>query len=366
MTVTLKARASGDSPVPAHPAFTRALVGWYRRSARDLAFRQTQDPWRILVAEVVLQQTRVEQGAKRLSRFLDRYPTPAALASASEDDVLREWEGLGYYRRATNLWRAARAIVEEHGGKVPPSVRALEALPGVGPYTAGAVASIAFGQPVPAVDGNAARVLSRLFMVDDTLGTAAADRRLREHARSLHGSADPGVINQALMELGSLVCTPQDALCGECPVSRWCQARAAGEVDSYPVRPERAPVPEVEVAFAVVEWEGRVLAVRRKQGALLSGLWSLPGGDIEAAETFEAAARRHIRAWGVQPLKLEEIARQRKVFSSRVWDACVFRCSAREPVQGAPGALWLGARDLERVPFVPFHREILTSIGAPR
>jgi A/G-specific adenine glycosylase len=343
----------------------RALVQWYRKSARDLAFRGTQDPWRILVAEVVLQQTRVEQGAERLARFLDRYPDPAALAGATDDEVLREWEGLGYYRRATNLRKAAVVIVESHGGKVPSTVADLRALPGVGPYTAGAVASIAFGAPVPAVDGNAARVLARLFMMEETVGTAGAARRLDEHALSLHGSADPGAINQALMELGSLVCTPRDPHCGDCPVSRWCQARAAGEVGSYPVRPQSRALPEVEVAFAIVEWEGRVLAVRRKQGALLSGLWSLPGGELGPSETFEGAARRHLREWGVETTGLEEVSRQRKVFSSRVWQARVFRAKAGGSSPGRAGALWLAAGDLERVPFVPFHREILARIGVP-
>lgn len=352
--------------MPARPAFVRALVEWYRKNARDLEFRRTQDPWRVLVAEVVLQQTRVDQGGARVARFLERFPTPESLARASEDDVLREWEGLGYYRRATNLHAAARAIAKEHGGTVPSDPGDLGRLPGVGPYTAGAVASIAFGKAVPAVDGNAARVLSRLFMVGETLGTAAADRRLREHALSLHGSADPGSINQAVMELGSLVCTPRDPACGDCPVSRWCQARAAGEVDAYPVRPERTPVPEVGVAFAIVEWEGRVLAVRRKKGALLSGLWSLPGGELEPAETFEAAARRSVRQWGVSPKGLEEVSRQRKVFSSRVWDARVFRCRAGGVAPGAGGALWLTVGDLQRVPFVPFHREILAAVGFPK
>jgi len=351
--------------VPARPAFVRALVAWYRRSARDLEFRRTRDPWRVLVAEVVLQQTRVEQGSARLRRFLERYPTPRDLAASSEEEVLREWEGLGYYRRATSLRAAAAHIVERHGGQVPSGPTDLRALPGVGPYTAGAVASIAFGKPVPAVDGNAARVLSRLFMVGEELGTAASGRQLREHALSLHGGADPGTINQALMELGALVCTARAPRCGECPVSRWCQARAAGEVASYPVRPRRRALPEVEVAFAVVEWEGRVLAVRRKQGALLSGLWSLPGGDLEPAETFEAAARRYVRRWGVQPSEMEEVSHQRKVFSSRVWDARVFRCTARGRGDTPGGVLWLSARDLERVPFVPFHREILASLGAP-
>ncbi len=349
----------------ARPAFVRALVEWYGQSARDLEFRRTQDPWRVLVAEVVLQQTRVEQGAARLLRFLERYPTPWSLADASEDDVLREWEGLGYYRRATNLREAAKRIVQDHGGRVPRGHAELLKLPGVGKYTAGAVASIAFGQPVPAVDGNASRVLSRLFMVGETLGTGAADRQLRDHAGSLHGAADPGTVNQALMELGALVCTPRDPRCTMCPVRRWCQARAAGEVTAYPFRPASRKLPEVEVAFAVVEWEGRVLAVRRKRGALLSGLWSLPGGDLGPAETFESAAGRHIAAWGVGHSPLEEVARQRKVFSSRVWDARVYRCQARGRGRVADGVLWLSAPDLERVPFVPFHREILAGIGVP-
>ncbi|PZN08590.1 MAG: A/G-specific adenine glycosylase, partial [Bacillota bacterium] len=201
------------------PAEVRSrLLHWYDRCRRDLPWRRTRDPYAILVSEIMLQQTRVETALPYYRRFLERFPTVERLAAATEAEVLRAWQGLGYYGRARNLWRAARAIVQRHGGRVPAEWEALIALPGIGEYTAGAVLSIAFGQPVAAVDGNAERVLARLFGIDDDLSRAPGRRAVRERAAELVASPRPGDVNQAVMELGATICTPREPACGNCPV----------------------------------------------------------------------------------------------------------------------------------------------------
>jgi A/G-specific adenine glycosylase len=265
-----------------------ALLAHYDRHARELPWRRDANPYRVLVSEIMLQQTRVETVKGYYDAWLDRFPTVEALAGASEDDVLKAWEGLGYYRRARNLLRAARQVREEWGGDVPSAYDDLRTLPGVGEYTAGAVASIAFGEAVPAVDGNVKRVLSRLF--DRARPTV---KWLREVAADLVDPGRPGDWNQALMELGATVCTPRSPRCSVCPLGRHCAARAHG---TQPARPERGParsVPSVEIALAVPHLDGRVLLVRRPDGGLLGGMWAFPERELdpEGAGSFTDRSR---------------------------------------------------------------------------
>ncbi len=346
------------------PQARAALLRWYRAHARDLPFRRTKDPYAILVTEVALQQTRISAGQPFLARFLKQFPTVEALAKADEDEVLRAWEGLGYYRRARLLRQAAREIVSRHGGMVPASFEELRDLPGVGPYTAGAVASRAFGLPVPAVDGNAARVLSRLFLVDLQVKSGTGLRAYRELAGRLLDPKDPGAFNEALMELGSLVCLPRRPRCGRCPLSRHCKALKGDKVAKSPPRAPRPALPEVEVAFALVERQGRVLAVRRGRGALLAGLWGLPGGEVRAEESPEETLAYHLGRYGLKLEASEEVDRRRKEFSSRVWDARVFSCRVEGRARLLEHARWFTPADREKVPFVPFQRELLDGLKA--
>ncbi len=226
-----------------------ALLAWYRAYARDLPWRRTTDPWAILVSEVVLQQTRVEQAIPYFERLLARFPTPQTLAAAPLEELLRIWQGLGYYRRAENLWRAAQAIAREG---FPRTYTGLLRLPGLGPYTAGAVASIAFGEPVPAVDGNVRRVLARYFALADP-----APGELTRRAAGLVWSADPGTWNQALIELGATLCTPRRPACGACPLGAGCRGRA--DPGRYPARRGRR----------VREWRLTALVLRGRRGPVL-------------------------------------------------------------------------------------------------
>jgi A/G-specific adenine glycosylase len=224
-------------------------------------------------------------------RFLGHFPDVLALAEAPLDDVLKSWEGLGYYARARNLHAAAREVVTSYGGELPRDAEGLRRLPGIGPYTAGAIASMAFGRPEPAVDGNARRVLSRLFDLDAPT-RAALDGAARELLTSC-GRA--GELNQAIMDVGGAICTPKRPRCGDCPLEGDCVARARGTVAERPPPRSRKPLPHQDVAVGVVWKDGRLLIARRPEDALLGGLWEFPGGKIEPNETARAAVERELR-----------------------------------------------------------------------
>lgn len=252
-----------------------ALLRHFDAHRRAMPWRDTADPYAIWVSEVMLQQTRVDTVRPYYERWLSRFPTVDALADAPLDEVLREWQGLGYYSRARNLHRAARLVRERHGGAVPGDPAALRELPGVGDYTAGAVASMAFGVVVPAVDGNVRRVLARVYDLADP-----RPAELRELAGALVPLDRPGDFNQALMELGATICTPRSPDCRVCPIAEWCVARARGVQEERPAPKRRRPVPEVVIPTAVVaRADGALLLVRRPETGLLAGLWEFPAED---------------------------------------------------------------------------------------
>jgi A/G-specific adenine glycosylase len=275
-------------------AFRRALLAAYRRGARDLPWRRTREPYRIWLAEIMLQQTRVETVVPYYKRFLEAFPTMGDLAAAREDRVLKLWEGLGYYSRARNLHRAAKEIVKRWGGEIPRTAAELESLPGIGRYTAGAVASIAFGERAPVVDGNVKRVLARVFAIRDSIDAPATVGRLWEAAAVLLAPRDPGAFNQALMEHGARLCVPRHPRCGRCPVRQLCDAHALGIQDKLPRRRAKKASPHFEAVAAAIEKNGRFLIGKRPPGGLLGGLWELPGGKVEPGETHEQALAREI------------------------------------------------------------------------
>ena len=279
--------SGGSLPLP--PKSIRALhadlARWYASAARDLPWRRTRDPYAIWISEAMLQQTRVEVVIGYWQRFLARFPTLADLARASEDDVLALWSGLGYYSRARSLRAAARILVEQHGGRFPHTRVELEALPGIGPYTAGALLSIAFDEPEPLVDGNVARVFARLFGLEVPVGSSALTKRAWELARALvpaRGDRDPnpGTWNQALMELGATVCTPKAPRCGACPLASPCDAKRTGRTEELPRIAARRPSVEVQLEVLLVRREDRVLLVRRPRGTRMSGMWELPTREL--------------------------------------------------------------------------------------
>jgi A/G-specific adenine glycosylase len=298
------------------PEISHRLLAWFFANRRELAWREEADPYRIWVSEVMLQQTRAETVSAYYPRFLERFPDLASLARAEEQQVLKAWEGLGYYGRARNLHRAARALVERHGGRLPDDLQALEALPGVGAYTAAALASIAFARPCPAVDGNVIRVVSRLLAEPGDPGASPLRRRVRLFVEASFQRYHPGWINQAWMELGALVCRPSPA-CPGCPLGFACRALRQGRVRELPQR-RPSPAPPVRRGFLFLLLPSRVrpglraelaaamadppalgrrlrerglplLLARRPSRGLLGGLWELPNALEQNPVTFESA-----------------------------------------------------------------------------
>ena len=276
-----------------------ALLRWYGRHQRKLPWRRTDDPYAIWISEVMLQQTQVQTVIPYWRRFLERFPDVEALASASLPDVLVLWSGLGYYSRARALQRAAQIIAADHGGKLPSTAEHLRTLPGFGRYTAGAVASIAFGERTPAVDGNVARVLSRVFLVDEPTGTSARERRIWALAGALVQGERPGHLNQALMELGAVVCRSRNPVCLLCPIRSHCKALHLGRVAQIP--PPRPRPVKTMLRFAVAVWrsKGRFLVARRPDEGLFGGLWELPCAALTSdvgLTAIESALRRMLGA----------------------------------------------------------------------
>ncbi len=291
-------RAMATDEIPPSPslrASRRALTAWYRRQKRDLPWRRTRDPYAIWVSEVMLQQTRVDTVAPRFTRWLARFPTVSALARAPLDDVLAEWAGLGYYARARHLHAAAREVEARWGGALPDDPAAVRALPGIGRYTAGAILSIAFARREPVLDGNVIRVLTRLHALDGDPRAPALQVRLWALAGELVSDGDPGEVNQALMELGAMVCAPRRPACLVCPLARDCAAHRAGDEERYPspTKPTRVVAVE-QVAVALLRGE-RVLLARRPPAGLWGGLFELPSGEPRAGEPLPDAARRIAR-----------------------------------------------------------------------
>ena len=349
----------------------RTLLGWFRKNRRPLPFRESPDAWRVWVSEVMLQQTRVEAMLPRYEDFVGRFPNPGTLAEASEDEVLAAWAGLGYYGRARALHRAARQLAAE-GRAIPQTAESLRRLPGIGDYTAAAIASIAFGEPAVAVDGNVRRVLSRLFMVEGFRGRAPFEGRIREladHLMEADGARDPGDWNQALMELGATVCTPAVPRCGRCPVREFCWSRVAGRQTEFPERPPRPPAVSVRLAVAVVrDREGRILVFRRGESPM-RGLYELPCGEYRGDESAAAALVREASSrYGVRLEPARELAGFRHTVMNRRIAVVPFEADLLEPAPSGivPGGRFVHPRDLDRVPSGSMLRKALQRVGSAR
>ncbi|HEX5133484.1 MAG TPA: A/G-specific adenine glycosylase [Candidatus Krumholzibacteria bacterium] len=351
---------------PHSSTITKNLLAWYRRSRRDLPWRGTRDPYRIWVSEVMLQQTQVATVIPYYERFLARFPDITALAAAPLDDALKLWEGLGYYARARNLHTAAREVVANMGGTLPRDPAAFRSLRGVGEYIAAAVTSIAFDEPVVVVDGNVKRFIARLFALTDSVDRPAGTRRVREHADALLDRGAPGDFNQALMEIGALVCRPSGPRCGECPVAGDCLAFRAGEAEAFPVRDARRDIPTQRIAIGVVERDGRVLITRRKESGMLGGLWEFPGGKIADGESPEDACRREIREEVNLVVEVgERVASVRHAYTHLRVQIDVFACryaGGEVTLDGPTDYRWILLEETSEYAFPKANHKFLTAL----
>ncbi len=268
------------------------LLKWYKKSARDLPWRKTNDPYAIWISEIMLQQTQVRTVIPYYRKFLKRLPTVTKCASARLDTVLKLWEGLGYYTRVRNIHRTAKIIVKDFQGKLPRSSVELNKLPGIGRYTANALASIAFDENVPVVDGNVTRVLCRLFRIKEYPKKPTLQKKLWDIASQLLPSRQPGMFNQAMMELGAVICTPADPSCNHCPVNQYCKANKYNEQLKLPAKPVSKNIP-VKKSIAVVIHKGeKLLITKRKTEGLLGGLWELPHFEHKKENIKKQVARQ--------------------------------------------------------------------------
>ena len=323
-------------PPERREALRARLLEWYDRQKRDLPWRRTKDPYAIWLSEVMLQQTQVATVIPYWERFLQRFPTVEALAAAPLPDVLAGWRGLGYYSRARNLHGAAQEVVARFDGKLPSTAAELLTLPGFGRYTAGAVASIAFGEPAPLVDGNVARVLSRVFEVEGAPGDRAREARLWALATELVQGERPGDFNQALMEHGATVCRPESPLCLLCPVREGCLAYRHGRVDELPPARVRAEPKRMTLAVAVWAHQGRLLLARRAEKGLFGGLWELPATEVDADTPDTESTTRLAEALGVDVTVHGHLGTVRRQLTHRALSLRLLRVTGRQHPTQAP------------------------------
>lgn len=348
---------------------SRALMAWFRVSGRRMDWRETEDPYRIWVSEVMLQQTRVETVIPYYRRFLSSFPTVKALAGASLDRVLKSWEGMGYYARARNLHRAAGIVMKRHGGRLPRSTDALLALPGVGRSTAGAIAAIAFRQDVPILDSNVKRVVARLHAVREELRRPSVETTLWEYSRRMILTGKGRETALAMMDLGSMVCTPRNPACPACPLARWCEARRLGCQATIPHRAAKRRLPHRDVVIALIRnREGKFLIDRRPDRGLLGGLWEFPGGKRERGEPLAGALARGIREeLGLRVEILGKVGTIRHAFTHFRVSLHAYRCrKAGGAVRRNREWRWAAPEELSRFAFPRAERKLLEAIASRR
>ena len=325
--------------------FTQTILSWYDQGHRDLPWRRTQDPYRIWISEIMLQQTRAETVVSYYERFLARYPTVQDLASAPEEELLKAWEGLGYYSRARSLQKAAKEIVARYGGQLPSDLEKLRALPGIGDYTAGAIASIAFGIPAAAVDGNVERVLCRWDAITDEVGTPTVRRQIAARAQALVPPDRPGAFANAMMEMGATMCTPKNPKCLLCPVREGCMGFAQGIAQELPRKAKKKAQRVENRAVLLVFCDNRVLIVKRQE-KLLGGLFVFP--DV-LEESDPARLCQALEALGIRAAYDEKLGHARHVFTHLIWEMDVHAVVADEMTQ-VPGGQWVSRQELAALP----------------
>jgi A/G-specific adenine glycosylase len=348
--------------------FGERLLEWYDKNKRDLPWRRdAHDPYRVWISETLLQQTQVATVIPYYERFLARFPTVYELSSAPIDDVLKTWEGAGYYARARNLHRAAKDIVERFGGKIPQAVDELLTLPGIGRYTAGAVASIAFNQNAPIVDGNIIRVLCRYFNIANDAKKSETQKELWALSESLIPRGHAGDFNQSMMELGATVCTPRNPSCDGCPLKRTCAAKKLGVQEDRPVKGEKKKIPHHQIGVGVIWKNRKILIARRFDDAMLGGLWEFPGGKRERGESFEECVQREVK----EELEIvvqvdDEFAQVEHAYSHFSITMHAFNChyvSGRPQAIGCADWKWVKPKELQEYAFPQANRKIIAQLS---
>jgi len=339
---------------------TEDLLAWFAETGRDLPWRRTADPYPIWISEVMLQQTRVETALPYYERFLERFPNVGSLAAATEEEVLRIWEGLGYYSRARHLHQAAVQVMAQFGGRIPESQDRLQELPGIGRYTAGAIAAIAFGQDALALDGNLKRVLARLFDVHLDPRSSEGERELERRAAGILPRGKASEFNQGLMDLGALICRPRAPECSICPLARHCLARRRGTQGKLPVREARRVLPDRLAVAAVWQENGKVLVRRNPPQGLLAGLWGFPGGLLAEGEDERVGLQRMIaQQLDIQIRVGDPLPRLKHSYSHLRVTLQPYLCRpVGRTLRERAGSRWVRVRELRQLPMGRLDRRL--------
>ena len=364
---TAKKEVSG----PGAARWVRELLAWFEANQRSMPWRARRVPYAIWISEIMLQQTQVDTATPYYRAFMRRFPNVKTLAAADQQDVLKAWEGLGYYSRARNLHKAAQHIVHEEGGRLPRSAGELVKLPGIGEYTAAAIASIAHGEPVPAIDGNVLRVMSRFRGNPGDIGKPETRTHIREYLARHIRRAPAGDFNQSLMELGALVCHPRHPLCNACPLRSHCVARREGAPERYPVKAASRPSPKRDAAAGILIRRGKVLMSQRPEELLLGGLWEFPGGWRDGREGLRDGAIRAIGdATGLRfeigpCLCVVQHAFTHFRLTLRVY-ACRHVAGRLHPGPESQCLRWVAPGDIRKLPLTKATHKVLDAIGGLR
>ncbi|TRM11642.1 A/G-specific adenine glycosylase [Lentibacillus cibarius] len=340
-------------------AFQNALIEWYHANKRDLPWRADQDPYKVWVSEIMLQQTKVDTVIPYFKQFISKYPTPRDLAYADQQEVLKTWEGLGYYSRARNLQHAIQEVVASYDGKVPDDPNELGSLKGIGPYTKGAILSIAYNQPQPAVDGNVMRVLSRVLKVDDDIAKTSARKKFETYAASLISHDDPSSFNQGMMELGALICTPKEPMCMFCPVQDYCRAFQEGVQQALPVKSKQKKQKVVPYTVLLIQNDkGHYVIEKRPADGLLANMWQFP-----MVPTVEIG-NDHIEQWfhmeyGIDITKKVKKGNLKHVFTHLVWQLEIYEATTASTKVTDERLKIISRDELDEYPFPVSHQKMM-------
>lgn len=342
--------------------FQQDLLKWYDENKRDLPWRKSQDPYKIWVSEIMLQQTKVDTVIPYFHRFMEQFPTVYELADADPQDVLKAWEGLGYYSRARNLQNAVREVVAEYGGKVPDTPRELGSLKGIGPYTKGAILSIAYNKPEPAVDGNVMRVFSRVLKIEEDIAQQRTKKLFDTYVREVISEEDPSSFNQAIMDLGSSICTPKSPACLLCPVQEYCIAFAEGMEESLPIKSKaKKQKPKAYVVLLIKNDKSEYVIEKRSDKGLLADLWQFPMVPIDEV------GWDHVGNWVNDEYGLDIKINAKKgnlkhVFSHIIWQLEIYEAETQQQELTDERLLLVEKDGLERYPFPVSHQKMMSYI----
>ena len=343
--------------------FAQNVLDWYAEHKRPMPWRETRDPYKIWISEIMLQQTRVDQAWPYFERFMTEFPTVFDLAGADQQRVMKAWEGLGYYSRARNLHAAAKMIVADYDGKLPEEYGEIIKLKGIGPYTAAAITSIAFGKANAVVDGNVIRVITRYFGIEDDIRSTRTTNVVQQHVDELISHEQPAEFNQGLMEIGSTVCSPSKPDCEHCPILMGCQAASSAKTESIPYKSPAKKKPHKHIGVGIIEREdGKVLIALRPENVMLGGMWEFPGGKQEAGETIQQTVERELQEeLGVEVVAYQEFMKLKHVYSHFSITMHAFLCqiiSGEARPKASQEIRWVEVSELEQYPFPKANKQL--------